>query len=54
LDRGALWKEMKKDKKRTGNGIAMVLPHRSLALHLVQDISWDEFNHGVSLLEHLK
>lgn len=54
LDRGAIWEAMKKDKKRTGDGVAMVLPQRVLELQLAQDISWEEFNCGVSFLEHFK
>lgn len=47
----ALLQAMYKDKKRSGSGLALVLPRNNLELEVVQDLSKEEFYYG---LEELK
>lgn len=43
FDAETLFNLMKKDKKRTGGGVALVLPLKNFRLGLVQDLAWEEF-----------
>jgi 3-dehydroquinate synthase len=47
----ALFQKMKKDKKRSGDGMALVLPKKDFKLELVQDISMEELQYGCRELE---
>lgn len=42
---------VKKDKKRTGKGAALVLPKKNFELELIQDLSWKEFQYGCKYLK---
>ena len=51
FDKEALWRAMRKDKKRIGDGVAIILPQRSLELVLTQDLSRDELEYGANDLK---
>ncbi len=53
FDTDNLWQAMRKDKKRTGEGVAIILPHRDSHLLLVQDLSREEFTWGLETLKKL-
>ena len=49
-----LFQNMQKDKKRTGTGVALVLPrNQDLGLEVVQDLSREEFECGCEELERI-
>ncbi len=54
LNSEALFQNMQKDKKRTGTGIALVLPRQhDLGLEVVQDLSREEFEYGCEELKKI-
>lgn len=48
-----LFQNMKKDKKRTGQGIALILPRKDLQLEEVQDLSRQEIGYGCTELKRV-
>ncbi len=48
-----LWQAMAKDKKRTGEGVAIILPSRYGEPNLVQDLSRIEFDQAIQELCHI-
>lgn len=51
FDKEALWRAMHKDKKRTGEGVAIILPQRNLGVTLTQDLSYEELVSGLNKLK---
>ena len=50
LNRDGLWEAMGKDKKRAGEGVAIILPRQNEEPKLFQDLSRDEFDRAMDQL----